>query len=278
LNVDCYYEIGHSHITCEDYALAGNINSNLCFAIVSDGCSASDDVDVGSRVLAHAAKNFLRNEYVKNLDAFKNMSPSLFSIPIINSANNTMKSLGLDDNCLDATLLLAISDGKETKVYAYGDGCIMVKHRDGHVSGFRIEYTEGAPYYLTYSLDDGRGDGYFNEFKQKVVIHEINMINGETVEPFLPRYYDVNGSYNITNWTFKDIEWITLISDGVMTYEKMGDFSKIPFEKVINGISGYKNFSGYFVERRMLKFKRECLKEGVGHYDDIGVSAIYLGP
>ena len=70
MNTDCYYEIGHSHIFCEDYALAGIVN-NIGYAIVSDGCSSSDNVDVGARVLAHIAKVFLRNLCLCNADVYR---------------------------------------------------------------------------------------------------------------------------------------------------------------------------------------------------------------
>ena len=65
MNEDCYFEIGHSHTICEDYALTGKINENLSYAIVCDGCSASDTVDLGARILAHTAREYLISYYQK---------------------------------------------------------------------------------------------------------------------------------------------------------------------------------------------------------------------
>ena len=63
MNTDFYCEIGDSHVACEDYALAGKINDNISYAIVADGCSSSPNVDVGARVLAHAALDYLTSQF-----------------------------------------------------------------------------------------------------------------------------------------------------------------------------------------------------------------------
>jgi len=280
MNTDFYYEIGHSHIVCEDYALAGQIHSGLTFAIVSDGCSSSRDVDVGARVLSHCAKEFVLNSYAKNPQPLENLKASEFFVPIIASANDIMNKLMLEKFCLDCTLLLALSNGKETRVFAYGDGCIVVKRKNGSVEYTRIEYDAGAPYYLSYSLDERRKNCYFVQYPQKVIVHDGKIESGVAIENPFPRHHEVNGVWDTTTWTFTDLDFITLISDGIMTYEKVqngksGD--KIPLGRVINDISSYKNFSGQFVERRMNRFKKDCQKENIGHYDDIGVATIYMG-
>lgn len=67
MNSDCYFEIGHSHTICQDYALTGKINDVLSYAIISDGCSSSPLVDVGARLLAHSAKEYLITRLFKSL-------------------------------------------------------------------------------------------------------------------------------------------------------------------------------------------------------------------
>ena len=71
MNANSTFSIGKNHIVCEDYALAytGPI---ITYAIVSDGCSSSPDVDFGARCLAMSAKRELRfNPSVLNFDAKK---------------------------------------------------------------------------------------------------------------------------------------------------------------------------------------------------------------
>ena len=47
MNADNDYKIGYQHIVCEDYSLSGvKFDGSGAYAIVSDGCSASADVDV----------------------------------------------------------------------------------------------------------------------------------------------------------------------------------------------------------------------------------------
>ena len=56
MNADYYIEKGQSHDFCEDFALAGKIGESA-YAILSDGCSSSEHVDLGARLLVHAAKD-----------------------------------------------------------------------------------------------------------------------------------------------------------------------------------------------------------------------------
>ena len=55
MNADHYYTIGNSHSVCQDYAISGLVE-NGAYAILSDGCSSSPDVDVGARMLSLSAK------------------------------------------------------------------------------------------------------------------------------------------------------------------------------------------------------------------------------
>jgi hypothetical protein len=221
----------------------------------------------------------LRSECINGFDIFKNTKASEFCIPIISSAHNVMKSLNLDLHALDATLLMAISNGIETRVFVYGDGAIIVKKKDGTVKCFTIEYSDSAPYYLSYTLDVEMQQGYFAEFDQSVYIHEGELMDGNLVlKP--SSQYRAKDIYDIATWTFSDVETITLISDGYVSYEKILDnkpSDKVSLGRVIEGISKFKNFNGQFVGRRMLNFRRECQKESIGHYDDIGVASIHLG-
>lgn len=59
MKTDSCYFIGKDHRICEDYAISG-VKNNIAYAIVSDGCSASLDVDFGSRVLALSARETLQ--------------------------------------------------------------------------------------------------------------------------------------------------------------------------------------------------------------------------
>ena len=95
MNTDFYYEIGHSHTICEDYAIAGKFASDISFAIVCDGCSASPHVDVGARIIAHSAQKGLKCIG----KAFKYVKSSNLFLPIIRNADRAIKELEIEPYC-----------------------------------------------------------------------------------------------------------------------------------------------------------------------------------
>ena len=50
----------------------------------------------------------------------------------------------------------------------------------------------------------------------------------------------------------------------------------IPWTDLVDEFTGFKNFEGEFVQRRIAAFKRKCLKEGITHSDDISIAAIHV--
>ena len=271
MHSDFYYEIGHSHTFCEDYAISQK-ESELSFAIVSDGCSASYLVDVGARILTHAASDYIRkNVTAANLSTL--VSPI---IPILDSAKKASIQLGLPLCALDCTLIMAISNGKDTKVLLYGDGCIVVKHKNGALDYIVVEYESGAPYYPGYLLNDLRNEGYHREFgRSNVVIKKGTILQDVNSED--SAIFDLKNIYDITQWKFVDIDFISIMSDGIGSFEKTDCHEHIPIIKSIKDVVSYKSFAGQFVERRMKGLRKDHKKENIGHYDDLSVGTIYLG-
>lgn len=280
MNTDSYYEIGHSHIVCEDYAMAGQVD-NICFAIVSDGCSASKEVDIGARILAHSAKKYLTariKDHTNHILPFSlpNISWSEFYSPVIFRARESADNLGLGEDALDCTLILALSDGVTTRVFAYGDGGIAVKYKNGFVEYFNIEFSSGAPYYMSYALDKVREEGYRNEFNQPVIVKDGKVTDGVIAENSAPRSYGIHDIYSNTSWRFLEVDFIAVMSDGINSYEKMDNKDKVSASKILTGMTNFKNLNGQFVERRMKSFKKECQKENIRHYDDISIASIHI--
>ena len=94
---DSYFKIGKSHKVCEDYARAKEIphpylaKEKLPYAVVSDGCSGSEDTDFGSRLMAISVETALRND-------------SLSESRIMSHLRKMMPPY-LPKTCLDATVL-----------------------------------------------------------------------------------------------------------------------------------------------------------------------------
>jgi hypothetical protein len=146
MNSDAIFTIGKTHKVCQDYALAG-FADGLPYTIVSDGCSSSRDTDFGGRILCKYAAQMLHSaiEYgVVPENAFK-MSSSLV---------NDWKVV--DQDCLDATLLIAKVIEDKVQVLMSGDGVVAAKRKDGMIIVKVIEFKDNAPLYLSYKNDPGR--------------------------------------------------------------------------------------------------------------------------
>ncbi len=268
MNSDSYFLMGHSHYVCEDYALTGRRNG-FEYVIVSDGCSSSDDTDIGARILAKCAVDAIDVLFIPYGDhaEMKVIHHNIGQMTIRN-AQKVVRSLGLPDKSLDATLLIAISiDGENgityTTTFCYGDGVFAYKKND-KIFYRSIEYPSGAPYYLSYSLDKEREKLYFEEFGNKLIIHDENIESPvhTLIENFTLKFQICNAEY------------VAIMSDGVGTYH--GGIETISDVDIINKMMSFKNHNGLFVKRRLISIERS-LEKGVVHSDDVSMAAIYLG-
>jgi len=263
MNADRTFWIGKDHNICEDFALAEVDSTGVAYAIVSDGCSASKEVDFGSRVMAMSAKQSLR------LGGYK-LTPEQFGLDVISNAERVVRQVPyLSLQCLDATLLAAwVIDGNLT-VNMFGDGVLVHKTKTG-VNLVHIHLTSNAPDYLSYHLDPLRTQAYDNLEDNKKEITIKMGATGEviktTLKPFTP--------YTLTAPAYEG-DVIAVISDGINSFRKP-DYTPIPWEELVDEFTGFKNFEGEFVLRRVSAFKRKCLKESITHSDDISVAAIVV--
>jgi len=258
MNANSVFQIGHDHYTCEDYSIA-EVVGNITYAIVCDGCSASADVDMGSRCLAMSAKRELR------------LNPDVLSFNGKNAITNAQRVIDvfpyLSPQFLDVTLLVAAINNRHLMIQMYGDGVMVHRKKDGVVA-VHIELSSGAPDYLSYHLDPQRKQSYMaltNNTKD-IVIRDGDKISTRTYDPFNPFIY---------NTTVSEGDVISVISDGINSFRK-SDNEPIPWTDLVDEFTGFKNFEGEFVQRRIAAFKRKCLKEGITHSDDISIAAIHV--
>lgn len=265
MNSNSTFQIGKDHIVCEDYALAYT-GPNISYAIVSDGCSASPEVDFGARCLAMSAKRELR------------LNPDLHAFDGRKAIANAQRVIDvfpyLSPQFLDATLLVAAVNPlakNHTMVYMYGDG-VMVHRRKTGVVAVHLQLSSGAPDYLSYHLDPMRRQGYDkleDNIKQVTILTEKGELSTSRTGdygPFDPFLWDTNAEAG---------DVIAVISDGINSFRKMNN-DPIPWNELIDEFTAYKTFEGEFVLRRIAAFKRKCLKEGITHSDDISVASIVI--
>ncbi len=260
MNANSTFSIGKDHIICEDYSLAYT-GPTITYAIVSDGCSASPEVDFGARCLAMSAKRELRlNPSVLDFDGKK---------AIVNAQRVIDIFPYLSPQFLDATLLVAAIVDKHLVIYMYGDG-VMVHRKKDSVVAVHVQLSSGAPDYLSYQLDPMRMQAYMalEDNKKEIIIREgTKESSRDDYGPFNPFIYDTA----IVN----EGDVIAVISDGINSFRK-ADNTAIPWTDLIDEFTAYKTTEGEFVLRRIAAFKRKCLKEGTTHSDDISCAAIVV--
>jgi hypothetical protein len=261
MNANSTFSIGKDHQVNEDYALSYS-GAGVSYAIISDGCSASPDVDFGARCLAMSAKRELQRH---NLEV---LGSDLFGDEVVRNAYMAMDLFPyLSPQFLDATLLMAyVKNGKLT-VFMYGDG-VMVHRRKDWTMGMHVELTSGAPDYLSYRLDPLRMQAYrkIENNTKEIIIREGDKETKGTQSPLTTVIYTTD---------VQDGDVIAVISDGINSFRK-ADNTPIPWQDLIDEFTGYKTTEGEFVLRRISAFKRKCLKEGIIHSDDISIGAIVI--
>lgn len=261
MNADSDFQIGHDHLVCQDYstACAGN---EVAYAILSDGCSASPDVDIGARVLTLSAKRAMvltgsgvDYDYAK------------FGEICIRNAGRIFDVLPhLHPQALDATLLVTWVKGNDMTAYVYGDGVFFHKSQTG-LYALRVELDTGAPDYLSYTLDPAR-KGQYDAIggTKKVEIQDENGKGYFEYKPFSPV---------IVTRKVQAGDIVAVCSDGINSFRR-ADNSPIAWLDLAEEFIGYKNFTGVFVKRRFAAFKKKCIKERWTHSDDISVASIVI--
>jgi len=275
MNTDHYYEIGHKHEICEDYAASGLLGE-LAFAFVSDGCSASTDVDFGSRALIFAAKDALLN----GMAFAKAEDLGDFIIGRAEQAGKVFASM--HPLALDATLLMTVANEERVRLLMFGDGVFIIRRPDG-LTVVEVEYAptvndNPAPFYLSYQLDLERLKNYANSCGKPKTIRTttcdgpLKAIEIKTVVETVP--YD-----RVTELSFRreEVTMAAVVSDGIGTFRE-GDDTRIDCLDMIDDFTLYKTTKGSFQQRRMMSLKRECRERMRTHGDDISIATIIVQP
>jgi serine/threonine protein phosphatase PrpC len=285
MNSDSYFEIGSSHMVCQDYALSGNYR-DMWYGIVSDGCSSADYSEIGAQVLCHVTKNFLSLYY----DLFFNETikaeyiAGLLANSIRAKADEVRKVYPISRDSLQATLLVSvvvkIADIQKAFIFAWGDGVIMSsKSQTLHVE--TIDYPKtNAPVYLMTDQE-----AYKNKFAPEDCVKQTKMY---TLDPSTYKMvYESIESINMA-WASKTFwgpyvqsfnvnpgYFILLATDGLSQYQ---DQNKKPIEilNIIPSILDYPNYNGQFVKRTMNFLKRDLIRKNWSHADDIGIATIIV--
>jgi hypothetical protein len=288
MNADSAFQIGASHMVCQDYSLAGadllpavpskRLDTQARpYVILSDGCSSSPDTDIGARLLVKAAEQTLRES--RNSAA---CDPAEIHKEAARLALTWAKLLRLRPQAVDATLLTAHLDGAKLIVGCSGDGVICLQARAGAIDVYSISYASGYPRYPSYTHQPGR------LLALKDVGHtckEIKHFRAASTEERLRPTGTSGGDSPTEVFTFNaaDYKYAALFSDGIHSFFHTTQTASgsrgeaVPLDQTLRSLISFKSTCGAFVERRMKRFLKDCQNKGWQHADDLAFGALHLG-
>jgi len=275
INSDSIFIQGKSHTVCEDYAINGEFDG-IPYIIVCDGCSSSDNSDFGARILAQTFKANLHRVIqripIPTGSPFTNNSFRL-DLKVLSDfikyetaflANDIVNSLKLNQNCLDATLMVAFVKNEYLYYFIYGDGMVLCEIDDQKIST-TINYESGAPYYLNYLNNPNRKEQYEKQFNKPLRVTNLHAMKIEELE-----CYEQIFSY----MEISKLKKFVLSTDGMESWYSPADPSFIGFDE--RNLLNFKNSKGEFVKRRVNKMKRIYENQGLFHYDDLGIAGFNI--
>lgn len=259
MNTD-HFTKGKSEL-CQDYALSGL--QPFPYAIIADGCSSTKYSDVGSMVLAHAAR------YV--LGRFANhvvMDYHAFGKAVLAQAENVANTLGRPKNVLDSTLGIVWKTNEAVEFRFYGDGIFFYLNQAGELWFDKIEFQNNMPYYLRYWTDPESKAIYEQQTKTQTI---ERYCNGELVDKFID---NANVPISLTN-SFQP-KLAGVCSDGFGSLFDKGNEKLLEIGQVMKEATAFKNKAGEFVVRRLRRMLTDLEKQGIKQTDDIAMAVINL--
>lgn len=269
-NVDSYFTIARQHLVCEDYALAQR--EPVPHILVSDGCSTSEQSDIGARLLTLSASKTI-HEYVTTSQADDLPTYGDVGHAIINRARHVADILGLRPNALDATMLLAFPQRGQVHVYVYGDGCILTVNLAGEVGVLQFTYANNMPYYLSYWIDHPRRESYVAYNQEGNAVLTLRQWQGSQ-EDVRTCDYDTPQVFSYALHTYR---LIALCSDGIGSLYQPETQTKVSVPEVAARLVGYKTTKGDFVKRRVRRMLKEYEQQGIALTDDLSVATLLIG-
>lgn len=248
MNIDAFSIIGdyHKGSFCQDFYRVG-----YKYIMISDGCSSAPDTDIGSRILLTAAESL---QYDGTL-------PSLISV--MNYAKGVVNLLGLDESCLEATLLLAYVKEQSLHYSVVGDGFIFYKEKEKDPTFIELSYKENAPYYPTIATSKEKA----LEWKRAFMGNDLIVSTNSGSVSLHPQIY--SGIMPIGS-----LEYFGLSSDGLGSFTRSND-KEYSISEIFSRIFDFKGFQGSFVKRKMLRVIKDLSELGVKNFDDISVAMMY---
>jgi len=264
-SLDKITRIGKEHKICQDYSdtFQNNANRISNLIIVSDGCSSSNDTDIGSRIVARLARKIM-SQFHFNFDNINDSYISFGDI-LMNMALPIVSSLGLDKTALDSTLIISFIYDNSIITFMYGDGFIITIDKENKVDFTEVQFKNNAPYYLSARVI------YPSIYEKNVT--EPNMIVTDSASGNLccASHYPLYFRHEIDTH-----KCIIISSDGLESFRNYSSDNHPDIQEVITNLCSIKNCNGEFIQRRVGRMLSDYAKNSIYHYDDLSVAGISI--
>ncbi len=264
--LDSHYTIGRLHLYCQDYVCQGW--APFPYVILADGCSAAPDSDLGARLLALNARRLLPWFALPVADEVERVARHWrLGQRLIRRAARQARELGVDEDVLDATLIVAWCDGATVYVHLYGDGCIAVRRADGETTVIQIEYAENAPYYLSYLLDRERHALYQAAIGDPAIAQTIHYLN-ETGLSTQRKPFD---SPTLFNFSLATLPTVAVATDGLHSLVSAETGSRLDVLSVAQVMLDFGDPDPGFIQRQVRQVLADYGRERVFNLDDLSL-------
>jgi len=279
---DEYYHIGSIHRgkgePCQDHAIS-YVDKVMAVGSISDGCSKGRNTDVGARVINYATLQALKNYASSTIESDVIRVAEKVHLMRLESVKKVQQELGFDGADLIATNLYICMIKEIAFIHVLGDGVVAVVDNERNMDVRRFFWSKNAPYYPFYDL---------NQRDQFVEFHGNDLLAGCLTEE---RWHiDCEGAKTQVDTIVhslikgmngividlseeqknKKISFAAVFSDGI---EQMDNLEWL--DAVVKSLA-YKNTTGLFVKRRMMRFIKDASKFSKGPLDDISCATIYI--
>ncbi|MBP9821866.1 MAG: protein phosphatase 2C domain-containing protein [Candidatus Pacebacteria bacterium] len=276
LYADHYFHIGAAHYSsgkpCQDYSISGS-NGTEAYAIVSDGCSTGGNTDVGARVLALATLQALKDSHL--FVGRADMDSRLIASAQQATLKSTQLMLGLNRVDMLSTCAYIFINQNSGFVHVQGDGVIALRYRNGETMMFRSDWTKNAPFYPAY--DDADAITFIDRIHGGNVVEATMSIKQcssrvEEENINLIPFQDARSGFvvELSREKLSELEFIAVFSDGVTQVEG------VSWQEAVSSLLAFKNTTGEFAKRRMIRGIKDFHQVGRGPIDDISFAVVRI--
>lgn len=284
LSADHHFSIGQEHVNsgkpCQDHALSVASEHMAC-AVISDGCSAGGETDMGARVLTFATVAAVRAYNARHVGA-------LTDVGVVSEVDTQQRivlgtvreALGLARDDMLATCGYAFLTKDGALMHLAGDGVTAVLYRDRRIVMYHYDWGR-APFYPQYREEHG-GAGYVREHgtpETPALIEEEWCYTPGTEQPFQKtgeQTFTVEVGMRGVTKVFNrasiasDIEAIAVFTDGVLRVDH------VDWKDAVLALLSFKTTAGQFAKRRLNRALKDFRTVGKGPMDDIAYAVVHV--